>query len=124
MPRPRTKPPIKVTGSFGHRIMRFRQARGLTQEELAELLGTSQRVISYYENDAHEPNATMLSKLAEAFGVSVDDLVAIADPRQELMKRDTILARKFLEAENLPPSDRKTILQIIDALLAKHNASA
>jgi hypothetical protein len=66
----------------------------------------------------------MLSKLAEAFGVSVDDLVAIADPRQELMKRDTILARKFLEAENLPPSDRKTILQIIDALLAKHNASA
>ena len=40
------------------------------------------------------------------------------------MKRDTLLARKFLEAENLPPADRKTILQVVDAMLTKHQQQA
>jgi hypothetical protein len=33
--------------AFGKRLFSFRKARGLTQVQLAEALGTTQRVISY-----------------------------------------------------------------------------
>lgn len=120
MPRARTKPPTKIPGSFGYQLLRCRKVRGLTQVELAELVGVSQRVISYYENESQYPPSTILKKLAEALGVSSDTLLGLEDPREEITQRDTLLAKKFLEAENLPVSERKTIIQVIDAVLSKN----
>ena len=120
MPRARTKPPTKVPGSFGHQLLRCRKSRGLTQEELAKLVDVSQRVISYYENESQHPPSTILKKLAEALGVSSDTLLGLEDSREEIIQRDTLLAKKFLEAENLPASERKTIIQVIDAVLSKN----
>ncbi len=56
-PMPRRKQPS--TG-FGKRLFELRKARGLTQvelAELAELTGSTQRAISYYENEASFPPA-------------------------------------------------------------------
>ena len=124
MPRPRTKHATKAPGSLGHHLMDCRKSRGLTQGELAKMVGVSQRVISYYENESKHPPSTILAKLAETLGVSCDTLLGLKDDRAKITGRDTILARKFLEAENLPPSERKTIVQVIDALVVKHHAAA
>lgn len=117
----KTSPENRKPNSLGHRIMVLRRARSLTQGELAEAVGTSQRVISYYENDSHDPGASMLSKLAQAFGVTIDMLLADSEPHHILASRDTALARRFVDAENLPPADRKALVRIIDALLATNN---
>jgi len=102
--------------------MKYRKARGMTQEELGQAVGVTQRAISYYENESQHPPSTILVKLAETLGVSADTLLCIDDAREALAQRDTLLARKFLEAEELPPADRKTVIQVIDALIAKQAA--
>ena len=57
------------------RIARKRRARGVTQEELAHRLRTPVRVVQRFESG--EQNLTLLSiyKIAEALGVSPEDLI-------------------------------------------------
>jgi DNA-binding XRE family transcriptional regulator len=46
--------------SFGKRLIALRKARGITQVELAKTLGTTQRTISYYENEGGLPTVLLL----------------------------------------------------------------
>ena len=119
MPRPKTTITTKIPGSFGYQLMKHRKKRGLTQAELAEMVEVSQRVISYYENESKHPPSTILIKLAEILGVSCDVLLGRKNDRGQIINHDTVLAKKFIEAENLPSSERKTIISVIDAILAK-----
>ena len=61
---PRKKPPQT---EFGVRLVALRQQRGLTQVQLAEASGLSQRVISYYETMPGYPAA-----VEAAFDADVD----------------------------------------------------
>lgn len=49
--------------------------QGLSQEALAEKLDCSRQVISKWENGTTTPDAEMLKKYSEFFGVSIDYLV-------------------------------------------------
>ncbi len=57
------------------KIKDLRTKRGLTQTQLAELLGVSKSVISSYENAVHLPPYDILIKLSNMFGVSCDYLL-------------------------------------------------
>ena len=50
-------------------IRALRKHAGLTQKELAERVGTSQVVISGWENGHHLPNGTYMLKLGEVLGI-------------------------------------------------------
>lgn len=56
-------------------IKRLRNEKGLTQEELAELLYVSRQSVSSWENDRTQPDIEMLSKMTELFGVSIEELI-------------------------------------------------
>ncbi len=49
-----------------------REAAGLTQNELAQRMGTSQSVISQIEGGAHVPSVPMLQRIARATGQTLD----------------------------------------------------
>jgi transcriptional regulator with XRE-family HTH domain len=49
-----------------------RKARGLTHQKLADRLGTSRRMVAYYEGPDRRPPAHVLDKLAPALKVSAD----------------------------------------------------
>ncbi len=104
---------------FGERLARLRKARGYTQTELGELLGISQRVVTYYERESGRPPGHLLPKLAEILGVSVNVLLGNEREREPVQPRHTRLWRKLREVEKLPDADRKTIVRMIDALLAR-----
>jgi transcriptional regulator with XRE-family HTH domain len=72
--------------SFGPRLAELRKARGLTQVQLAEAAGTTQRAISYYENDTGFPPASALIDLAHALKVSTDELLGIKAPKVERIR--------------------------------------
>lgn len=59
---------------FGKRIMAYRKAAGLTQEELAERLHITPQAVSKWENEVSFPEITMLPRLAEALGTSIEML--------------------------------------------------
>lgn len=57
---------------FPERLKQLRQKKGLTQQEIAELLGVKRNTYSDWENGKTEPNFETLLKLADLFEVSLD----------------------------------------------------
>lgn len=67
--------PYKLTDSFGKRVRRMRRYLDMSQEELANKVGTSRSYISALEHDEYEPKLETMKKLAKAFKISLDELV-------------------------------------------------
>ena len=68
--------------TLSEKLYNLRRKQGLSQEGLAEKLDCSRQVISKWENGTTTPDAEMLQKYSELFGVSIDYLVKedIEDP--------------------------------------------
>ena len=114
---PRKKLP---DSDFGERLVELRRARGLTQVELADATGTTQRAISYYENHASYPPAPFLIALAQALDLSTDELLGIhkAKPRKrfELKPEEQKLWKKFQKVTSLPDRDQRAVIRLINSL--------
>lgn len=65
--------------NLGAKIKTLRQSAGLTQPQLAEMVGVSKAVISFWENDVNEPKASYVKVLAMVFGVSADYILGLED---------------------------------------------
>lgn len=63
------------------RITQLRIEKNLSQIALSMKLNVSQKTISAYENDKSEPSITVLKKMAEIFGTSVDYIIEYTDVR-------------------------------------------
>lgn len=64
---------------FGERLKNIRADRDLSQDMLAEILGTSKQVISRYETGQRTPKITVVSEYAEKLGVPLDYLLGDDD---------------------------------------------
>lgn len=62
---------------FGNRLRQLRKDRTLTQQQLAELIGVKNGVISFYELGDRTPSPAVLRKLALALHVTSDYLLGI-----------------------------------------------
>lgn len=56
-------------GDFGMRLAEARKARGMTQEQLAQLLHVSRQTVSHWENGRALPDLAMAQRLAEELGL-------------------------------------------------------
>ena len=65
--------------SVGQMIKLCRKEKGLTQSELAELIGVSMQAVSKWETDAGMPDISQIVPLAKVLEVSADKLLGIAD---------------------------------------------
>ena len=61
--------------TLSEKLYNLRRKQELSQEALAEKLNCSRQVISKWENGTTSPDAEMLQKYSELFGVSIDYLV-------------------------------------------------
>ncbi len=114
MPRKR----IDESG-FGERLIELRKARNLTQVELAEATGLTQRAISYYENHHGFPPAPALIALAKALGVSTDELLGVKATRalrEQVNAEERRLWKKFQLVGELPEKDQRAVLRLIHSL--------
>ena len=64
---------------FGAKLKTLRKASGLTQKQLAERLGITTSVVSYYELSERSPSPDVLIRLSQVFHVSVDELLGIEE---------------------------------------------
>ena len=72
---------------FAGRLKMLREEKGLTQEKLAEIIGSRKSTISQYENCKREPVVSMIKKLSVALDVSVGYLLAETDFRNNSVKK-------------------------------------
>lgn len=61
--------------TLGRKIAQLRKEKGMTQLELAGLMGVTDKAVSKWERDLSYPDITTLPRLAEVLGVSVDELL-------------------------------------------------
>ena len=62
----------KTLGQF---IAELRKEKGLTQRELSEMVGVSDKTISHWERDESSPDISILPELSAIFGITVDELL-------------------------------------------------
>lgn len=93
---------------FGNRLRKLRKDRKLTQQQLAELIGVKNSVISFYEVGERIPSPDILRKLALALHVTADYLLGI--------ERTAIL-----DATGLDEQDRLVVQMMIGRLREKNN---
>lgn len=63
-----------MTYLVANQIRILRKAKGVTQEEMGIALGVSYQAISKWENNVSVPDVQMIPRLAEYFGISIDEL--------------------------------------------------
>ena len=62
--------------SFANNLVELRKINDLSQEDLAEKIGVSRQTLSKYETGESLPDIEKCSMIANAFGVSLDDLIS------------------------------------------------
>jgi transcriptional regulator with XRE-family HTH domain len=103
---------------FGRRLVAVRQARGLTQVQLAEATGTTQRVVSRLETVAEYPTVPVLLEFCRALKVSADELLGLKPPPKVEPPRqppeEKRLWRHLRVVAQLPERDQRAVLRFID----------
>lgn len=64
---------------YYQRLKNLRIDNDLTQEQMGEIIGVSQRTISHYESGKREPGITEISRYAKHFNVSTDYIICLTD---------------------------------------------
>ncbi len=64
-----------MKNEIGENIKALRKMHGMTQGDLALILGGKKSLVSNYENGYSTPDIYTLIKLADVFDVSLDELV-------------------------------------------------
>ncbi len=102
----------EVARDVGRRIAELRRRAGLSQRELAELLGWTRDIIAHYELGRRELGLERLAAIAAALGVSPatllahDDQVLILlalDTRPELLREVRFFLRSLEQSGEPPP---------------------
>ena len=70
-----TEQEAKASMTFGERLKAERIRKGVTLDEVAQVLGVTQNELSQFEHDTTSPSTGELVALAKYYGVSLDYLV-------------------------------------------------
>ena len=93
---------------FGCVLKKLRQKEGMTQQQLAQKLGVSKSVVSYYELQERYPSPEILTKLSFIFHVSTDYLLGIE-------------TKESIDLSGLNDADIKIVKQLISYLKEKNS---
>lgn len=99
--------------SFGKRLLEARKNKGISQEYLAEHLGTKGPAIGRYERDEMKPSIEAAAKMADTLGVSLDWLVGHTD-----LELDKSMINRIQEVTKMKPQDREHVFAMLDAFIA------
>ena len=75
-------------------LIKYRKEAGLTQAQLAEKLGYSDKTISKWEREEGVPDIYILKQIADLYGVTVNDLIGQSTPKKKksrLSRRNKII---------------------------------
>lgn len=101
-------------------IAKFRKEKGLSQFQLAEMLGVTQQTISKYENDDREPDVTTIVKLINIFNTSFESIFGLTnncikeeEVNYSVNKTDYIFQKRFNDiCSNLTVEDISKITNL------------
>lgn len=113
------KQTIDEVAGFGHRLALRRQAAGYTQQQLADEIGVSRRMIAYYEGETGHPPASFLVQLARALNTSTDELLGVQPTTKPASSSISARwERRVRQIERLSAKPKQQLLSLIDTFIA------
>lgn len=126
MPRKSTK----TKPQQGMRLAELRKDAGLSQYELARYVGVPQANIAFWERSEKPPRSEVLPKMAEALGVTVEDLLIVGDEKPVRRKATKTSGRPpgkvrevFERVSKLPRRQQEHIITWISAYVSQYEQS-
>ena len=107
---------------FAKNLKKYRTEKGISQEELAKKVGVHTTHLSRYERGLSQPSIEVAQKLAEAFDISVDELIqGSADENIRKTIKDRELLNLFHKVQVLEEEKQKTVKDLISAFIFKED---
>jgi transcriptional regulator with XRE-family HTH domain len=116
MPRKLSKPRPKQ----GEHLFQLRREAGISQKELAEIIGETQQNVAFWEQADKPPRSDVLPKMAKALGVKIEDILNVAG---EIPKKNGPIGRLqtlFEEASRLPRRQQEKLMDFIVAFVGHY----
>lgn len=96
--------------SIGKKLLALRQSKGLSQEELGNILHVSRQTISKYESDLSLPDMKIMLEISKYFEVSITELLGLdEDVKDDSIKK--IYEQTSLVLENLQKENKRRIIR-------------
>jgi len=108
--------------TFGKKLREAREAKGLSQQELAKAIGTVHTVIGRYERDEMKPSIDVVRRLADEVNTTVGYL--IGENGQADLFKDPAMLKRFQDIVTLPDRDRECLLTTVDNFIKAVKISA
>ncbi len=116
-----TKRPVLPKKDIGARLRALRLERGISQVELAKLIGTHQTAISQVEVGHRGISLRQILRLCRVLKVTPDRILGETDDAPGVKRlRDGRVMRRLERIETLPPTKQRALLQMVDAFIEKH----
>ena len=106
-----------MPATFGDRLKELRTERGMTQQEFADLLGTTKQAISRYEAHARSPKIAVAKSFADRLSVDLYYLIGAEDVRNPLQNNSTSGSITFATESNVATNspNRRALLDLADS---------
>jgi transcriptional regulator with XRE-family HTH domain len=130
MARKGTRRPVKAEvedqlRGFSKRLRLLRERRGLSQQELADMVGIHLSQLSRIERGVSTPSSETVLSLARALHATTDALLrGDTSGEQELQIENVRLYQRFRALETLGRDEQETAIKLIDALVAQEKVRA
>ena len=111
-----SKPPLPENG---HRLRALRQAAKLSQRELAALISETHTNVAYWETSGNLPRSNVLIPMAQALGVTVEELLGATRPKRVVTPGGRA-SQLFSAVAKLPRRQQEKILDILEPFVREH----
>ena len=105
--------------SLSKTLKKVREAKGLSQKEVAGLIEMAQAQYSRIESGKTDPSFSVVVKISNALGFSLSDLFKADDIFSEVNTYDRTLMEKLRFLDSLDDVEKKSIYVLIDSLISK-----
>ena len=105
--------------TLGTMIAELRKQHGMTQLELAEKMGVTDKAVSKWERDLSCPDINSIPNLAEIFGVSVEELMQVKKTAEAPAGKAGEILEIAPKAVAMAMGIAVTVLTILNALDVK-----
>jgi transcriptional regulator with XRE-family HTH domain len=105
--------------TLGMMIAELRKQKGMTQLELAEKMGVTDKAVSKWERDLSCPDINSLPNLAQILGVSVEELMQTKKEAQVTQSKVSEILDLAPKAVAMAMGIAVTVLTVLDALEVK-----
>jgi transcriptional regulator with XRE-family HTH domain len=106
------------TNGHDSRLRELREAAGLSQRELARMIGEQHTNVRYWELSGKPPRSDVLAPMAQALGVTVEDVLGL--PRSRTTAPGGKLAQVFTAAAKLPRRQQQKIIEFVEPFIRHH----